>query len=427
MQRPRAILGLAILTILVGTWISDAHAQSGNPNPLAPGVMKTIPTDLDPRDMFSLPMAMPNLNATKFDPKSIPNEETLHGQSRRVILFRDNVWQYEFAFTGLRQAKLKLPTADAKTVTKNVWYMVYRIRNTGKTMTFEQVKQDPAFDHIKYDLRRDEPLPKEKMKFTPRFTLEGWVALPKGKGYQRVVFRDVIDPVALAQIQRREDPNQPLLDTHQMSKANIPPAKNDADPGVWGVAIWEDVNPRIDYVSVYVKGLTNAFRLQRDVNEPSKLKTLQLNFWRPGDAVAESRDKVEYGIPLVDDPRKQALICERYDLPGPLLRAYFVNDDAKRQVLVVEADAQVNLKDYTSALTPTLDQGQLPPSISKAFADAGITVDNGAAVATVIPGRKWSFKQGEDQYIVALEPQFWEPDFGKIRFIKSLDHIWIYR
>ena len=97
-----------------------------------------------------MPMPQPDLNATKYDPKSIPNEETLHGQSQRVIMFRDNVWQYEFSFTGLRQAKFKFPTADGQTVTKNIWYMVYRIRNTGKTMTYAQVKQNPEFEHIKH-------------------------------------------------------------------------------------------------------------------------------------------------------------------------------------------------------------------------------------------------------------------------------------
>jgi hypothetical protein len=233
--------------------------------------------------------------------------------------------------------------------------------------------------------------------------------------------------VAVAQIRRREDPNQPLLDTHQMSKTKIPKATSDTDPGVWGVAVWEDVNPRIDYVSVYVKGLTNAFRLSRNLKEPSRLKTLQLNFWRPGDAVAEPRDKIQYGIPLVDDPRKQALICDRYDLPGPLIRAYFVNEEAKRNVLVVEADAEVNLRDFTSDLTPVLDQGKLPPSIAQAFEDAGITVDQNVALTTQIQGRKWTFKQGNDEYIIVLEPQFWEPNFGKIRFIKSLDYLWIYR
>ncbi len=426
MQRPRAILGLVILTILFGSWISDTHAQTGEPKPLAPGVLKTIPTELNPRDMSSLPMPLPDLNATKFDPKSIPNKDTLHDMSQRVIMFRDNVWEYEFSFTGLRQAKLKFPTADGQTVTKNIWYMVYRIRNTGKTMTYEQVKQNPEFEHIKYDLRRDQPVDSGKIKFLPRFTLEGWLARADGK-YEKVTYRDVIDPVAVAQIRRREDPNQPLLDTHQMSKADIPLAKSDTDPGVWGVAVWEDVNPRIDYVSVYVKGLTNAFRLSRNLDDASNLKTLQLNFWRPGDAVAEPKDKIQYGIPLVDDPRKQALICERYDLPGPLIRAYVVNNDAKREVLVVEADAEVNLKDFTSALTPVLDQGKLPPSIAQAFADAGITIDQNVALTTQIQGSKWTFKQGNDEYIVQLEPQFWESDFGKIRFIKSLDHLWIYR
>lgn len=426
MQCPRAILGLAILTIFAGQWISDAHAQNGQPKKLAPGVLKTVDTDLNPRDMFSLPMPMPYLNATKFDPKSIPNSDTLHGQSRRVIMFRDNVWQYEFSFTGLRQAKLKFPTADGKSVTKNVWYMVYRIRNTGKTMTFEQVRQNPEFEHIKYDLRRDQAVAEEKRKFMPRFTLEGWVVQPDG-GYEKVVYRDEINPVAVAQIRHREDPNQPLLDTHQMSKIKIPMAQTDSDPGVWGVATWIDVDPKIDFVSVFVKGLTNAFRLSRDVNDPSKLKTLQLNFWRPGDVVAEARDNVRYGIPLVDDPRKQALICDRYDLPGPLIRGYHMSPNTKGSVLVVESDAQVNLKDFTSAVTPILDSGKLPESVAKSFADAGISVDQGATLTTVIPGRKWSFKEGEDEYVLALEPQFWEPDFGKIRFIKSLDNIWIYR
>ena len=33
-----------------------------------------------------------------------------------------------------------------------------------------------------------------------------------------------------------------------------------ADNRVWGVATWNDVDPRIDFFSVYVGGLTNAYR-----------------------------------------------------------------------------------------------------------------------------------------------------------------------
>ncbi|MDG1874632.1 MAG: hypothetical protein P8J27_12025 [Mariniblastus sp.] len=433
MQRLRPFFGFVLLLTLTSSPLfSVLHAQDGQPRPLAKGVLKTIPIDMDPRDMFSLPMPLPELQATKFTPKTIPNEETLYGQSQRVILFRENVWQYEFSFTGLRQAKLKIPTADGQLSQRNVWYMVYQIRDTGKTMTFEQVKQNPEFDHIKNDLRRDQPLAAKSKSFLPRFTLEGWVvsnadAATENQKYRKVAYRDTINPAVLAQIQLSEDKNQRLLDSHQMSKAKIPQARNASDPGIWGVAIWEDVDPRIDYVSVYVKGLTNAFRLNQDSNGKSKLKTLQLNFWRPGDAVGQDEDWVDFGIPLVDNPAEQAIICERYDLPGPVIRGYQVNQLAKRNVMIFEENAQVNLQDFQSALAPTLNQGKLPPEITAAFANSGVNLAPGAALTTVTPGKRWTFKDGADEYILTLEPRFWEPDFGKIRFIKSLDHIWIYR
>ena len=406
--------------------------RPGKPKKLAPGVLKQIPIDLNPRDMFSIQRPLPGLKANPFNPKSIPRHQTLYGQSRRVMLLRDNVWQYEFSFTGLRQARLKMPMADGRLVDRNVWYMVYQIRDTGKTMTFEQVKLNPEFEHIKNELRRDQPVAADSKKFLPRFSLEGWVASnkfsrTKKDRYRKVTYRDEIAPAVLAQIRRREDRNQRLLDGHQMSEAKIPVANNSSDPGLWGVAIWTGVDPRIDYVSVYVKGLTNAYRLGSNFDDPTRIKTLQLNFWRPGDQVREDDDEVDFGIPLVDNPAEQATICRRYDLPGPVLRGYHVNEVAKRNVLVMEADANVSLVDFQSRLTPTLDQGKLPREIVSAFAQSGIKLDQGTALTTIIEGKRWSFKEGKSEYILALEPQFWESDFGSIRFIKSLDHIWIYR
>ena len=400
-------------------------AQTDAPRPLAKGVLKTVPENLDPRDMFSLPMAMPDLNATKFDPNTIAQKKTLFGQSRSVVMFRNNVWQYEFSFTGLRQAKLRIPTGNGKAATRNYWYMVYRIRDTGQTMTINDVKQNPKFDHITKEIDFDKSIASQEKKFLPRFTLEGWV--PVNKGYQKVSYRDTISPIALEQIRQKEDPNQVLFDSHQMSQAKIPAAKNDTDRGVWGVAIWENVDPRIDFVSVFVQGLTNAFRLSEPVSAPSKLKTLQLNFWRPGDSVNETSDFVKFGIPLIDDPAMQALVTKRYNLPGPILRGYFKNEEAKRDVLVTETDAEVNLKDFNSAIAPSLDQGKMPPSILKSFENAGIALDANTPLTTLIPGKKWSFKQGKDDYTLVLEPQFWEKDFDGIRFIKSLDNMWIYR
>ncbi len=374
-------------------------------------------------------MPLPGLNANNYDPKYVSRKDTLYGQSRRVVMFRD-VWEYEFSMLGeLRQAKLLVPDDENGVQAKNVWYMVYRIRDLGKTLTYEQVKQDPNFDHIKNELKYNEPLKSEEKFFLPRFTLEGLVYSKAIEQYQKVVYRDKVSPMVLRQIQRREDPAIQLLDPVTMSKVQIPVAKSDADGGVWGVAVFEDVDPRIDYVSVYVSGLTNAFRLGDSPSDPTKKKTLQLNFWRGGDTIDQEKDSILYGIPLVDDPQEQALIAARYALPGPVIRAYKINQEAgSRKVLVVEADAKVNLTDFSSAVAPILEQGTLEPSIARAFAAAGIAIDPQVALTTMVPGKRWTFKQGEDEYILALEPQFWEPVVeGGIRFIKSLDSLWIYR
>ena len=147
MQSHRLIFGFVMSLAALATLTNQTDAQTDAPRPLAQGVLKTIPENLDPRDMFSLPMVMPDLNATQFDPKTVAQKKTLFGQSRSVVMFRKNVWQYEFSFTGLRQAKLRIPTGNGKAATRNYWYMVYRIRDTGQTMTINE-KKNPPFDHI---------------------------------------------------------------------------------------------------------------------------------------------------------------------------------------------------------------------------------------------------------------------------------------
>ena len=82
------------------------------------------------------------------------------------------------------------------------------------------------------------------------------------------------------------------------------------DRGVWGVATWEDIDPNIDFFSIYVGGLTNAYqwtdprgRLQAGrppgTGRQFAHKTLQLNFWRPGDESEPERA----GNPLRRRPR----------------------------------------------------------------------------------------------------------------------------
>lgn len=410
---------LMLFALFVCTGSSTFAQQPTNqPKPFAEGVLQVIKPALQARESYSLPMPLPGLNAKEYDPNFLPKQDTLYGQTRDIVFFRD-VWNYEFAFLGLRQIEAK---------GRNIWYMVYRIRNTGATLSYEQVKEDPRFDHMKYDLKRNEKV-LDVVDFLPRFSLEGWIG--KKGDYDRVVYRDIVDVEMTKIIQNHEDPNRPLLNTYEMAMAKIPLAKSESDPGVWGVAIWEDVDPRIDYVSVYVSGLTNAYQIERsrDGKIGFKYRTLQLNFWRPGDIEEEVKDEVDYGIPLVDDPREQIEICRRYDLPGPVLQAYRVDENANQDVLVFEVDGEVSLKDFKSPLVAELDAGKLPDSVKRTFADTGYPLPNETKVESLVPGVKWRIQDGSGQlFILEMEPQFWEPSFGKtIRFIKSLDHFWIYR
>ena len=393
---------------------------------LAPGVLKDIPSELNVRDSSSLPMPLPGINAEKIELETDSEDRTLYGMSKRVILYRD-VYQYDFAFTGLRQIRVAVTDADGISRNKNIWYMIYRVRDLGETLSYEQVRKSSSLNQISYQLKKGEPLTDKERFFLPRFSLEGWVFSPKDDDYKKVVFRDVINPTVARAIRVQEDPRMELLDGIQMSKAEIPKVKADSDIGLWGVAIFENVNPNIDFVSVFVKGLTNAHRIKRadDGSIGFVRKTLQLNFWRPGDNLEEEKDRVEFGIPLVDNPKEQVEITRRYNLPGPVIRAY--EKSAERNVQIMEADAMVNLKDFQSALVPTLNKGNLPESIVQAFADSGYSVGRDVGVDTLIEGNKWSFKLGSSNINLVLEPQFWAPDFEGIRFIKSLDFIWVYR
>jgi hypothetical protein len=64
----------------------------------------------------------------------------------------------------------------------------------------------------------------------------------------------------------------------------------------------------MDFFSVYVGGLTNAYRWEdsgayQHGNPPGRgrrfeRKILQLNFWRPGDELLLDEREIRYGVPL---------------------------------------------------------------------------------------------------------------------------------
>src|SRR5205085_7594876 len=85
------------------------------------------------------------------------------------------------------------------------------------------------------------------------------------------------------------------------------------------------IYPRVDFFSVYVQGLTNAYRW---VDPPEGFKkgdspgtgrvllqkTLMLNFWRPGDEYVEDQRIIRYGIPGKEIGRAQSELQSQSNL-----------------------------------------------------------------------------------------------------------------
>ena len=220
-----------------------------------------------------------------------------------------------------------IPTADGKLRRKVVWYLVYRVRNLGVNVSYEKAREKD-FGHLIRQIKPNvEQLKPEVMegRFIPEFSLEGWVQDNQTKEYRRVKYAEQVLPTAVIDIQNAEDPNRALLSTPEIVRTAIPKEDAETGEGVWGVVTFTDVNPKVDFISVYVQGITNAFRMVRldsDEEPKFKRKTLQINFWRPGDEIEEAEDSIRYGVPFVENTQRQIEIANRYQLPGPHFEIY---------------------------------------------------------------------------------------------------------
>lgn len=260
---------------------------------LAPGVEVTIPPERHKEDTFSVHdmvdvlQGIPNLDWT---PKHSPDSQTLKQMATGTIFRSRMIWSLEFTFKPVRMIYVDVPQADGSMLKKLVWYMVYHVKNKGNHLV-PQRQGDGTYDTIEQDAN---------VRFFPLFTLEA----PEFKK----AYLDKLIPVAVRAIQQKEDPNRQLLDSVEIGQQPIPVSTDREDRSVWGVATWDDLDPRIDFFSVSVQGLTNAYKwvdppgaFQADA-PPGKgrvllKRTLVLNFWRPGDEYSEADRVIHYGIP----------------------------------------------------------------------------------------------------------------------------------
>jgi hypothetical protein len=127
--------------------------------------------------------------------------------------------------------------------------------------------------------------------FTPQFVLAtNQLEFSKKNNYTTQYYKlDQIIPLAIPKIIEQEDPNREFETTVTMIDKKIKQRET-----VWGIAMWADIVPEIKNFSIFVSGLSNAYKWTHD--EPTQQqgvvgtgytmtrKTLKLNFWIPGAA-----------------------------------------------------------------------------------------------------------------------------------------------
>ena len=308
MRLPRAMRLRVAPVVLLSGWLACAGvAAAADPPPVktvptaatagpfrvnVPGVEVTIPPDRQEEETFSthdIVEILQGIPGLEWKPKLSPDTQTLREMATATV-FRRDIWCLELTFKPVRMIWVDVPQANGKMQRKLIWYMVYHVKNTGKHL------KPTRHDDGTYTMQTVD----RELRFFPQFVLE---AHEYNKAYL-----DRVIPVAVLAIQQREDPNRRLYNSVEISSKPLAVSSELVDKSVWGVATWEDVDPRTDFFSVFIQGLTNAYQWVdppqgfKPGDPPGKdrvllQKTLQLNFWRPGDEYVEDRRIIRFGIP----------------------------------------------------------------------------------------------------------------------------------
>jgi len=353
MNALKAVCGLALTAAVCLGLPALAIAQQQS-RQFAAGVLTTIPPAPEAEEMFSgprplveVPLAIKDL---KYEPKLSSVSTTVYERAQSATL-RRTIWNLEFSFKPMRMVYVDVPQASGRMQRQLVWYIVYRVRNLGHHMkpkgmiTPEVIAEDknpnedvlalvePAVPDPKalYEQFKDYTNEVEvfgrkttDLRFFPHFVLHS-------TEYKKE-YLDRVIPAALAPIQQREFPGRPdqkLYNSLTISEVPIGISDERTDNSVWGVVTWTDVDPRIDYYIVYVQGLTNAYHFDdpKGAYKPGEppgtgrqftKKTLQLNFWRPGDTIDPHEEEIRYGCRLDSDPAEQDKILKEYGVDKPV-------------------------------------------------------------------------------------------------------------
>jgi hypothetical protein len=300
----RSALLAAAITLLAAdvAWCQTVAVSAGRR--LAPDALEVIEPAMEYGETFQGPVDLPFVVQQPdlaWDPNYAPKSDTLIEMGKQVT-FRGDVYCLEFAFKPVRMIEVDIPT-NSGVQRKTVWYLLYRLRYLGGDL--RPVPEQDAYNNQVF--ATPQAVSSEWVRCMPTFVLQS-------KGLNKE-YLDQILPAAKRLIAAKERVGRPIYDSVEMQKLKIELSTETGDKPVWGVATWVDIDPRTDFFSVLVAGLTNAQRLKLEGDQIKYLqKNLVLNFSRPGDTIDETEDQIRYGIPALENPARQKYVLSQFGL-----------------------------------------------------------------------------------------------------------------
>ena len=294
---------LIVTTLAISFCIVGQATAQRKPRKLAPGVVTVIPPNAEEADTFTeakelveIVRGYPELD---WQPNSAPKNETLLERAKSTV-FRRDVWYVEFGFKPLRMIQVN---------GQLVWYLTYYVKNNGNHLS-PAAKADDLGNESYSIAKKSYPV-----TITPNLILRSFD--------RRAAYMDRVIPEAVARIRQREDAAINFHDSVSISQKPIPVSGPGEDGRVWAIATWTGIDPRTDFLSIYVQGLTNAYRWTDKPGAYKKgdapgtgrkisQKTLKLNFWRPGDAIKQHEKEIRYGMPFYRSEASQSKVLKIY-------------------------------------------------------------------------------------------------------------------
>ncbi|MAT14194.1 MAG: hypothetical protein CMJ46_02880 [Planctomyces sp.] len=187
--------------------------------------------------------------------------------SSAELELQDDLWILDVAFKPMRMIPLELtnPKTGEKE-RKNVWYLVYKVRNTPLERPADPGDLTPV--NVE-DARRIGHI------FIPEFEL-----ITEDNGQTRS-YKDEINPEAVKLISERE--RLPLQSSIEIAGdlAKLEPGEFE-----YGVAVWTGIDPKTDFFKLYATGFSSAYRINPE-NGTLLKRTIEIKYTRPGDEYEE--------------------------------------------------------------------------------------------------------------------------------------------